>query len=57
MDEVALGDAELAVVGFELEDIGFDGDAVDLGGDVVDGNVAGAAALRRGDEVAVRPGG
>ena len=52
VDEVALGDVKLAVVAFELEDVGFDEDAFDLGGHVVDGNVAGAAALGCGDEVA-----
>ena len=52
VDEVALGDVQLAIVGFELVDVGLDEDAVDLGGHIVDGNVAGAAALGRGDEVA-----
>ena len=52
MDEVALVDVELAVVGFDLEDVGLDEDALDLGGHVVDGDVAGRSTLRRGDEVA-----
>ncbi len=52
MDEVALGDPELAVIAFEFKNIGFGGDAFDFGGHVIDGDVAGSIALRRGDEVA-----
>ena len=52
MHEVALVDLELAVLGFDLHHIGLDGDALHLGGHVVDRDVAGRAALGRGDKVA-----
>ena len=43
---------ELAVLGFDLQHIGLDEDALHLGGHVVDRDVAGRAALRRGNKVA-----
>ena len=51
VNEVALGDLELAVVRLDLEDVSLDVHAGSLGGDVIDGDVAGGGAFRRGDEV------